>query len=289
MKAMILAAGFGTRLKPYSLLRPKPLFPVLDQPLLLFIIDKLRQSGFDSIIVNAHHLREQFVELLKNETEISLQLEGKILGTGGGLRLAMNKLGLEPVLITNGDIFHNIDLLGVYDAHLRSGARATLVLHDYPRFNNVSVSGERILGFDGNEAEKGRRLAFTGIHVLDPALLAVIPREKFFNIIDCYRYWIKKGAFVRAQVVKNNWTDIGTPADYLTLHGSLLAERERKGHGSFNVGADVGMGPDVELSDWVSIGSRAEIGKGARLTRVVVWDGAKVAEQAVLSDTIVAC
>lgn len=289
MKAMILAAGFGTRLKPYSLLRPKPLFPVLDQPLLLFIIDKLRQNGFDSIIVNAHHLREQFVELLKNEPGIFLQLEEKILGTGGGLRLAMNKLGPEPVLITNGDIFHDIDLIGVYDAHLRSGARATLVLHDYPRFNNVSVAGEWILGFDGKEAEEERRLAFTGIHVLDPALLAMIPKEKFFNIIDCYRYWIKKGVFIRAQVVKNNWTDIGTPADYLTLHGSLLAGRERKGYGSFYVGADVGMGPDVELSDWVSIGSRAVIGKGARLTRVVVWDGAKVAEQAVLCDTIVAC
>ena len=289
MKAMILAAGFGTRLKPYSLLRPKPLFPVLDQPLLLFILDKLRQSGCDSTIINAHHLREQFALLLKNETNISLQLEEKILGTGGGLRLAMDKLGPEPVLITNGDIFHDIDLIGVYDGHLRSGARATLVLHDYPRFNNVAVSGERILGFSDIEAEGESRMAFTGIHVLDPALLTMIPKEKFFNIIDCYRYWIKKGAFVRAQVVKNNWTDIGTPADYLALHGSLLAERERRGQGSFYVGSDVSMGPDVELSDWVSIGSRAVIGKGARLTRVVVWDGAEVAEQAVLRDTIVAC
>ncbi len=105
MQAMILAAGFGTRLQPYSLIRPKPLFPVLNRPLLLATIDRLKNAGFSLIVVNCHHLRQQIVSAVKDIPGVIVQEEPLILGTGGGLALAARNLNNEPLLVTNGDMF----------------------------------------------------------------------------------------------------------------------------------------------------------------------------------------
>ena len=89
MKAMVLAAGLGTRLHPYSLQRPKPLFPVLDTPLLAHTLTQLRRSGAEGILVNAHHLREQIKAMLQGQGDVLVQMEDLEMGTGGGLRLAL--------------------------------------------------------------------------------------------------------------------------------------------------------------------------------------------------------
>ncbi len=313
INAMILAAGLGTRLRPYSLVRPKPLFPVLGRPLLALIIKQLclafpctemsNSRETRSIVVNAFHLRDQIADFLRDRADIRVQMEDRELGTGGGLRLAMHGFANGPVLVTNGDIYHNIDYSRVYEHHIASGNPVTLVLHDCPRFNNVSVTEDgRIMGFvstfrdetgrhrDSCEAKK---LAFTGIHVINPEILEQIPPGSFYNIIDLYRALISRGSTVRGFVVKDHfWTDIGTPADYLDLHAALLTGKNLKTAESvtgnpFFISPDAIMGSKVGLNDWVSIGAGAKVGKGATLTRVVVWDGAEVKPGAVLSDTIV--
>jgi mannose-1-phosphate guanylyltransferase len=289
MKAMILAAGLGTRLRPYSLLRPKPLFPVLGRPLLLHHLEMLRGAGFGPMVVNAHHLQEQISRCLAGEDGVTVQQEEQIMGTGGGLRLAAARLGREPVLVTNGDIYHTIDLAKVYAEHCTTGAAATLVLHDCPRFNKVTASEDgRILGFGGsqNTLEQGRLLAFTGIHVLDPAALHSIPPGVFADIIDYYRALIRRGREVRALIVRDHfWTDIGTPEDYLALHAHLLGKREPAGRFLVDEQAELGRG--LRLQDWAVIGRGARIGEGVSLSRVVVWDGAEIAAGRQLADTVV--
>ncbi len=284
---MILAAGFGTRLKPYSLSRPKPLFPVLDRPLIFRHIAQLREAGFEYILVNCHHLREQIVTLLSGERDIFLQEELIELGTGGGMRMANGFFGKEPVLVINGDIFHTLDLAGIYKDHCRSGADATLVLHDYPRFANVDVDEQlNILSFgsDGNH----RKLAFTGIHVLAPNLLNVIPPGIFYNIIDCYRYWIQRGGRIRGYQVQGHfWTDIGTPEDYLELHRVLLTEKPFKSLTPFYFGKGVRIPSDLQSEDWLCVGADAKIGRECSLRRVVVWDHASVPDGSVIEDSIV--
>ncbi|MFH1217394.1 MAG: sugar phosphate nucleotidyltransferase [Pseudomonadota bacterium] len=286
MKAMVLAAGFGTRLRPYTLLRPKPLFPVLDRPLILRLIDQLRENGFHSILVNCHHLKEQIVDALGACENIHLQEEPIELGTGGGMRMAMDFFGSGPVLVTNGDIFHTIDLAAVYQGHYNSGADATLVLHDYPRFNKVALGPDgNITDFDGGD---GQRWAFTGIQVLDPALLAIIPPGVFYNIIDCYRYWIEHGKKIRGSIVRNQyWTDMGTPQDYLDLHRTLLTREPFKGKTPFYRGEGVSVPDDFEQADWLCLGSNVRVGRQSRLERTVVWDGAVVPDGTRLSDTII--
>ncbi len=201
--------------------------------------------------------------------------------------MAQDFFGHEPVLVTNGDIFHSIDLPAVYQNHLESGAVATLVLHDFPRFNKVSLdSDNRILGFTGEH--NVRKFAFTGIHVLDPALLSMVPDAQFYNIIDCYRYWIQEGAQVNGLVVQDHfWTDMGTPDDYLSLHAALLSGKMLGRNSPVYIGKDATVSPDCLLEEWACIGTGATIGKGCRLRRVVVWDGADVPDGTNVADRII--
>ncbi len=295
MKTMILAAGFGTRLRPYSLRRPKPLFPILDRPLLTLLIDQVRRAGGAEILVNGHHLQKQVARQVAGDPAITFQAETRILGTGGSLRRALSWCAARPLLVMNGDIVHTVDLAAVYDFHLAHPHAVTMVLHHYPRFNNVLVRDNRVRAFGVTAAETARRgeiLAFTGIHVLDPRVLHLIPPHGFHNIIDLYRQLIDTGETIAALRIDSGpgtvfWRDIGTPADYLELHGDLLHKRislpftaripaaQKNGFPLFGLhGAEIGAG--VRLQDWVCIGRGAEISPGARLKRCVVWPGARV-------------
>jgi len=306
MQAMILAAGFGTRLLPYTLSRPKPLFPILNQPLLLLTIRRLQQAGCDHIVVNCHHLREQIALALQGIPGVVVQEEAFILGTGGGLRMALARFRDEPVLVTNGDIYHTIDYRRLHRHHVRSGAAVTMAMHDCPRFNTVAVQDERICSFD--DPACGQLLTFTGLHVLEPEVLSLIPPEHEYSIIDCYRQLIKQGRRINALRVDDCfWTDMGTVEDYLALHAGLLTgkipawpELDWAGGLPGDMKCEVNklvvprhyvsgkaqLGNDVTLRDWVCVGAAA-IGKNAHLQRSVVWDGAMVADGAKVVDQLV--
>jgi mannose-1-phosphate guanylyltransferase len=298
MKAMILAAGLSTRLRPYSLLRPKPLFPILNRPLLLLTIARLKKAGFHTIIVNCHHLGEQISGLLHGMDGIIIQPEEEILGTGGGLRRALPHFGDEPVLVTNGDIYHTVDYQEVYRNHCSNNGEVTMVMHDFPRFNTVAIDKySRIAGFDaGLEQETVRYAAFTGIHVIDPQVLQLLPDGGSSSIIDGYRTHLRQGKTIRARwLAKGFWSDIGTPADYLQLHGDLLTGKappyeELKlsvDSGPFYMAPDSTMGQNVQMEDWVCIGNNVRVGDNCLLRRVVVWDNVEIPPNSRLEDTIV--
>jgi len=300
MRAMILAAGLGTRLLPYTLSRPKPLFPILNKPLLLLTINRIKNSGFSEIIVNAHHLREQIKDALQDETNCILQEEEIILGTGGGLRMALSHFGHEPVLVANGDIYHTVDYQEVYRNHCASKADVTLVLHDYPRFNDVSVDENfMIKGFNISAAGQGnlnKTLAFTGIHVINPEVLRSISPDAPYCIIECYKQLLEQGGSIRVHLAKDHfWTDMGTPQDYLKLHAELLGKNilvyeelgEELAESPFVGIQNASIAKDVQFQDWACIGKGATIGAGATLQRTVVWDGAVIPPGSVIQDAIV--
>ncbi len=276
MQAMILAAGFGTRLLPYTKLRPKPLFPLLNEPLLLLTIKRLQRAGFDHIIVNCHHLKEQIVEALRGLRGVVVQEEEAILGTGGGLRMALATMRDEPLLITNGDIYHSIDFLELYRSHVAGDAAVTMAMHNYPRFNKVRVEQGMVTGF--GEEGSGDCLAFTGLHVIDPEVLRDISERGESCIIDRYRRLLLSGEEIQAKDVSGcSWTDMGTVEDYLALHGQLL-----KGEihlwsefaASFD-GTNLCQQQTAEqkFDDWVCVGN-VLLPKELHLTRCVVWDTA---------------
>ena len=284
---MLLAAGFGTRLKPYTLLRPKPLFPVLNQPLLWHALQQLEEAGCQHIIVNAHHLAGQIEAAVQHRppgpARIRLQIEPEILGTGGSLREALPQLADEPLLVMNGDLFHSIDLLALLAAHRASGKAVTLALHDLPRFNTVHIAGDCVTGFGsvGQLPEDQNLLAFTGVQVVNPEVLERIPAHRFFHIIDLYQELAQTGIVGFVRVDKVFWQDMGTPADYLDLHQKLLQPDE------WRIEDKAQVSEEAQLLGWGCIGVGASIGPGARLENCVVWDGALVPEQACFANRII--
>lgn len=288
---MILAAGFGTRLLPHTLVRPKPLFPILNQPLLLLTIKRLQNLGFDHIVVNCHHLRQQIVDALHGLSGVVVQEEDIILGTGGGLRRALRLLRDEPLLVSNGDIYHSIDFLELYRNHGGSGQSVTLAMHDYPRFNSVTVKDGKITEFANTV--KSARLAFTGLHVIEPDVLWEICEGGFSCIISHYRRLLEKGVKIGCYRTDGcYWTDMGTPADYLALHEGLLAEtipcwqEIAPVNRPYYLAERANLGAWVTMHGWACVGN-ARIGEGSHLERVVVWDDVTVPGGSRLVDCIV--
>ncbi len=292
MQAMILAAGFGTRLLPYTKYRPKPLFPVLNTPLLVGAVRRLKNIGFNRIVVNCHHLGEQIIAALDDIDGVTIQYEEIILGTGGGLRRALDSLADEPLLVVNGDIYHTIDLAEFYHHHISSGEAITMAVHDHPRFNKLSIRDQCVVDFDG-VVQGDEQLAFTGIHVVNPDLLTGIKKETASCIIEYYRSLLAREIAMSARRCEHcSWTDMGTPADYLDLHGDLLSgnvpcwpELGSVRQKSY-IDTRAECADDLIIEDWACIGN-ARIGQQVKLCRCVVWDGAVVKPGAVLTDEIV--
>ncbi len=288
---MILAAGLGTRLEPHTLIRPKPLFPILNQPLLLLTIKRLQALGFDHIVVNCHHLRKHIVEALTGLRGVIVQEEEVILGTGGGLRRALQYLRDEPLLVTNGDIYHTVDFLSLYRYHQANENKVTMAMHNHHRFNNVMVQNGKIVGFN-KRVERGQ-LAFTGLHVIEPVVLQGIEENAFSCIIDLYRKMLQEGREIDCYRADDCfWTDIGTVDDYLALHQGLLTDTipcwqeigsVRK---PYCIAKRAKLPAHIALRDWVCIGE-AHIENETHLERVVVWDDVSIPCGSRLQDMIV--
>ena len=291
MQAMILAAGLGTRLLPHTSIRPKPLFPVLNSPLLLLTIARLKNFGFDHIIVNCHHLGEQIVEALESIEDVIVIEEEIILGTGGGLRGALPHMRDESILVTNGDIYHSVDFLEFYNYHMTQNHSITLGMHDYPRFNTVAMNGDKVDAFSKDTALP--KLAYTGLQVLKPDLLKDIEENRYSCIIDHYKKLMASGVQIDSYRVDNSyWTDMGTVDDYLCLHEGLLLGRipywQEMGEITKPYCIDKGarLPAQVDVEDWVCIGA-ADIGNQTHLSRCVVWDDVFVGEGVKVTDSII--
>ncbi|MDR1082077.1 MAG: NTP transferase domain-containing protein, partial [Deltaproteobacteria bacterium] len=219
--AMLLAAGLGTRLRPLSLKRPKPLFPVLNRPMLRFWLERLHSAGVRLTVVNAFHLApmvEEFVEGISSEfpgMETAVSRESAAMGTGGGLKLASGRFG-GPLYVVNSDIYSEIPLLSLAGAHAaRPGVLATLSVLDRPRKATVSVgSGGRILAFRERSPVPGEigRLCGAGVMVLEPEALARLPPGPSDVIAELARM-LSEGSEARAFRLDPDafWCDMGTP------------------------------------------------------------------------------
>ncbi|WP_372677590.1 sugar phosphate nucleotidyltransferase [Desulfosarcina sp.] len=223
MKALILAAGFGTRLAPHSRTLPKALFPVGGIPVLGRMLDNLKRAGCTAVAVNAHHLAHHIRSYLAENDfglPVTLSVEPEILGTGGAVRHLADYWDGDPFMVVNADIVTDIELSTVYRNHRMGGAQATLVMHDRPPFNQVWVDEQnRIAGFarfsKPAETERLREMAFTGIHVMNAAVIQRIPNGGFCDIIDVYRQMLDDGVPIHAHVVQNHyWQDMGSPDRY---------------------------------------------------------------------------
>ena len=205
MKALIFAAGLGTRLKPLTDTMPKALVPIDGKPLLEHVILKLKAAGFNQLIINVHHFPDQIIEFLKSKNNFDLRIEisderDKLLDTGGGVKNAKWFFDDgKPFLVHNVDILSNIDLQSLYQQHLETSPLATLVVSERDTFRYFLFDKEaRLKGWINEKTGEVRpenltntelfnKLAFSGIQVLSPDVFKLMEHfPDHFSIVDFY-------------------------------------------------------------------------------------------------------
>ncbi len=226
MKAMVLAAGLGTRLRPLTDGRPKALVEVGGRTLLEITLTRLKSFGIREVIVNVHHFADVIIEFLKAANNFGMRIEISreegLLDTGGGLKKAgwFFREEHEPFLLHNVDVISTIDFGEMVRAHKACGALATLAVQEretsrYLLFDDsAELCGRRIVRENKYEivrkVERVKALAFTGIHVISPRLLAMMKEEGAFSIIDLYLRLAGEGKKIRGfRADEYYWRDLG--------------------------------------------------------------------------------
>ncbi len=316
MRGMILAAGFGTRLRPLTLARPKPLLPLANRPQLHYQLDLLRRAGVRNVVINVHHLSHAIPEFFKNGSALGMALsysvEREILGTGGGIKACAKFLTTDPgpFVVINGDTLIDLDLEEVIQVHRRAGAMATMVLREDPRAETFGAIGvdesDRIVDFVGRAHAPGRvvrRGLFTGVHIMSPEVLERIPEGPCGINETAYPVMVREGARVQACFQQGYWSDVGTPRRYLEANLAILSgafhprgqdlfkeagwavDRSGRTHGSED---RVHLGPLVQIVPPVLLGAGATIEAGVRLgPEVVIGERTAVGPGVRLAHTVV--
>lgn len=266
---MVLAAGLGTRLRPLTDVRAKPLVPVGDRAALDHVVARLRGAGVTPIVVNAHHHAGQLEAHWMGAADVAVSVERELLGTAGGIHRADALLGHGDVLVWNGDILAGVDVEALVMAHRDA---ATLVVQPL-------AAGQGSVGMDaqgrvvrlrresfGAEALGGE---FLGIQVMGAALRARLPPVGGL-VEDVYVPAMARGETLRALLHEGAWSDIGTIASYVAANVAWLEAR----------GERAWVAPGARVADAVTL-DRTVVGAGAVvegagvLARCVVWPGAR--------------
>ncbi len=290
MKAMILAAGFGTRLFPLTIDRTKPAIPFLGKPLVGYVAEYLAKFGITDIVVNLHHQPESVIDALGDGSAFGVHIDyalevPNILGTAGALDNARQYLEDDTFLIANGKIITDIDISAALETHRNSGAIATMVLKPNAKrekFTIVNTEDGFVTGFGDDatpvtEAELRDTLhdivtplMFTGIHILEPRVFDYIPRGVYSDIVPTfYNPALKKGEKIAAHVTDANWFELSTIPRYLDISLAMMKV------GDVHFGRNCVLAGAASLKDSV-IWDDVTIGDGATLYRTIVADGVTI-------------
>jgi MurNAc alpha-1-phosphate uridylyltransferase len=248
MKAMILAAGLGTRLRPLTDHIPKALIEVNGIPLLERVIQRLKFCGFHDIIINVHHFAEHIIEFLQQKRNFGINIwisdeTAQLLDTGGGLKQAAWFFDDgQPFLVHNVDILSDLDLRELYEAHLQSEALATLAVSNRSSSRYFLFNQEHLLcGWQNIKTKEIKitrptlesdliPLAFSGIHVLQPAIFDLMPEQDIFSITDTYIQLAADHPIVAFNHDQSFWLDLGRP-DQLQKAGGMLSHLDKNPKG----------------------------------------------------------
>ena len=242
MKAMVLAAGVGSRLRPLTDRLPKALVPIAGQPMIALVLRRLAAVGVRDVVVNVFHHADQMESYLRGCTRLGLHIEisreTELLDTGGGLKkVAAFFAGAEPFFVHNADVVSTVDLRRLYDAHLHSGALATLSVRARPASRLFLFdAADRLCGWENpttgerkwatQPVTEARRVGFDGIQVLSSAILEALVETGPFSLTQAYVRLAGTGERILAcRADGTYWSDVGTLAklaaveQYIAAHG----------------------------------------------------------------------
>lgn len=225
MKAMILAAGFGTRLRPLTNTIPKPLLRVAGTPLIVWNLLLLRHHGIRDVIINLHHLGALIEKELGDGSTLGMHIsysrESTILGTGGGLKQAERFFEDQSFLVLNGDTLCDLDVGALCRFHQEQNPLATMVVRDDPdadRWGPVELNvQQRVVRINGRgPGDDGPLLKrmFAGVHIVHPRLLRTLEAGRESSIIEAYVRELARGEVVMGYILHGYWSDVGTHQRY---------------------------------------------------------------------------
>ena len=321
MKAMILAAGLGTRLQPLTDRLPKPLLPLMLVPMLGHLLAQLRSQGVREAVINGHHLADRLAAWLGDGSRWDLLLtfvrEPEILGTAGALKNAEALLRGAPFLVINADAMADVDLQALWIRHRERGALVTMVVRPDPaardarpvvidEHDRVRRINGRPEALDPGPGEEGT--IFTGIQIVDPQVLDAIPANQFVSTTaDTYPQLLQEGQTILAHRHDGYWLDVGVPERYLQAHRDLLdgalgtswedrlpaGSRVVRGTGEQRMndaalippvvlGADVALAAGARVGPYAVLGAGCCLGPDAEVRESALGDRATVGAGAIL-------
>ena len=289
MKAMVLAAGLGTRLRPLTYEIPKPMVPVLDRPVMAHILGLLKRQGFDEVIANLHYFPDAVRDYFGDRIEY--RFEEELLGTAGGVRNVADFFGDDPVVVISGDALTDVDLNALVERHRQAGGIATLTVkkvEDTREYGVVIHDSEgRIQGFQEkpDPAEALSDLGNCGIYCFSPEIFDYFPDRPFADWAqDVFPALLENDVPFHVHETKEYWNDVGSLAelrqgtwDALEGHLKIDVTGEPREDPPIWTGHDVEIGSDVRLMGPVAIGDRCRIGDGCALRDTIVFPGTEVA------------
>lgn len=308
MKAMILAAGVGSRLDPLTRNVPKPMVPVINQPVMEHIVHLLVKHGFNEIYCNTHYLGDQIESYFNNGNSLGAQMhfnrEEKLLGTAGGVkRVAENTdffSGDETFLVIGGDDLTGVDLSAMLKFHKSKGAVATLALTtvtDPSQFGVVVLEeGGKISRFVEKPAPgtAPSNLVNMGVYLFEPQILDLIPSGKFYDFgKELFPFLLEQKEPFYGYTTNDYWRDVGNLREYRECHddffedASLLAVNVQQSEPGLWIGEDAQIHPTAQIEAPCVIGPRCVIGPNARVCdKSVLGEGVTVGEGATVANSI---
>jgi mannose-1-phosphate guanylyltransferase len=304
MKAMLLAAGLGTRLRPLTYEVPKPMMPVLGRPVMEHILNLLARHGFDDVVANLHYFPDQIEERFGDGSAWGVRLvyshERELLGTAGGVRNVRDHFGGETFLIVSGDALTDIDLTALWERHKEAGGIGTLSLRrvdDTTQYGVVIVNDEgRIQGFQEkpDPAEALSNLGNCGIYVFEPEIFDYFPETDFVDWAqDVFPTLLEQDVPFYGHEITDYWNDIGSIGEFRqgnfdALAGAVNVELPAAvANDGTLIASSASVSSEAIIEPPVYVGDGCAVAANARLTGpVVVGDGCSVGEGAAIRDSV---
>ncbi|MDG1149211.1 MAG: sugar phosphate nucleotidyltransferase [Akkermansiaceae bacterium] len=280
-KAFLLGAGLGTRLQPLTETLPKPLIPFANRPLITHALDHCLQAGITDFAINTHHLHETWDRFFPNgkyrDANLTFFHEPELLETGGGIKNIADWIKDDPVLVYNGDIITDFPIDRLMTGHMASNNTATLAVQNHGPDLRITVDGHRVTDVRGLIHQQRGTHQFTGIYVIDPEILEIIPPNEKISIIPAFVELIKQGE-LGAYHVKGHpkWLDLGTRETYLEASLAIHPKVSRE--------ARISETANIQNS-WVA--QNAIVESGAIIKDSILWPDTHVLQDAELTNCIV--
>ena len=293
MKAVVMAGGEGSRLRPLTSRRPKPLAPIANKPVMEHIVDLLRKHGVTEIVATIHYLADEIESYFGDGSAFGVALsyvvEDTPLGTAGAVKLAEHLLRDEPFLVISGDALTDLDLSALVADHRRTGAMATITLKRVPNpleFGVVITDDQRRITRFLEKPSWGEIFSDTintGIYVLDPSVFDYMERGKNYDFSrDLFPRMLHETRLVQGFITEDYWTDIGTLQQYQQANYDALNGRARVAIPGAEIAPGIWQGEDCNVHPEARLVAPVVLGKN-----VVVEAGAIVGAESVLGDSAV--